>query len=715
MTGIGSLGPVPRSERPTLAPTGAAPALAGKALPTNTWWLSALVGNYTSALWAFPIVAKAAADGLELSAPVPNASQNTVIAGADPALTIGGPLKRVTVTGYGDFSVDLSLQTSASAMTTVIAQGNPFVPVRVPAGTLPISLAAATSVTDADGADLPTGESITSDRLRVESLGQQWVLAASQPVRWQRTDRGVEASAVSALTYVFSPVPESGPSDWPDRVVAATHHPVTNTDSTLTRGSGEVTQQLRWQGATSTGVVAVLPHQRALLGSHVKTVDGHYETARGQLTLVQADDLTMKYPLPGLLPGIPQIPLTAANRTALQADLTSDLAAPDSEDAGSYYGPKALSRLATMLQIAERIGDASAASAIMAKLRPRLVDWFTYTGPQDKHWLAYDSTWGGIVAHPSEFGNSDYYNDHNFHYGYLIAAAAAVAEADPQFATSYGSVVDLLVDDIAGADGSSAAAASFPPFRVFSPYEGHSIASGFPTAPDGANQESSSEAVNAWAAVAQWGMATNQQKLIDAGVNRYALEADSARTYWLGESGRLWPAAYAHDTAGIVWGSKVDFATFFDGRPGFVIGIQLLPFTFASLYRTDAAAAAQRTATVEQSGGTPVWPDLFLMDDALADPAGALARLTPSLPIEGGNSRSFTLYWLLTLNALGHPRADIFASSPYGFAFGDDGALHLAAINPTASPIAVTWRTKNGHKVGSVRLAPGTASTTAGR
>ncbi len=199
-------------------------------------------------------------------------------------------------------------------------------------------------------------------------------------------------------------------------------------------------------------------------------------------------------------------------------------------------------------------------------------------------------------------------------------------------------------------------------------------------------------------------------------VTRYTIEADSARTYWLGESGRLWPAAYAHDTVGIVWGSKVDFATFFDGRPGFVIGIELLPFTFASLYRTDAAAAAQRTATVDAAGGAPsVWPDLFLMDDALADPAGALAKLTPSLPIEGGNSRSFTRYWLLALNMLGHPRADIFASSPYGFAFGDDGALHLAAINPTASPLTVTWRTKDGRAVGSVRLAPGAAETIPGR
>jgi endo-1,3(4)-beta-glucanase len=717
VSGVGSLGPIVASERPTLQPIGAAQSLQGKALPTSTWWTSALVGNYTAALWAFPVVARGGPDGLELSAPEPLASQNSVIASAAPALTVGGPLKGVSVTGYGDFSVDLSLQAAQTSLTTVIAQGSPFVPVRAPAGTLPITLAAATNVSDAKGTNLSVGESVDSDTLVVLSLSQTWVLAASESVTWQRTAQGIEASSTHALTYVFSPVPAGGASDWPDRAAKYARSPVTTTVSVLTRGPGAVTQDLFWEGGAASNVVAVLPHQQALLGSSVTTVPGHYDTSRGELTLVQANALHMKVPLPGLLPGIPQIPLTASNRSALQADLTSDLAVPDSEDAGTYYGPKALGRLATMLQLARRIGDTSAASAILAKLRPRLVDWFTYTGPGDKHWLAYDSTWGGIVGHPSEFGNADFYNDHHFQFGYLVAAAAAVAEADPTFVTSYGGVVDLLVDDINGAETGSPAAASFPPFRVFSAYEGHSIASGFTTVPDGDNQESTSEAVNAWAAIAQWGMVTNRQQLVDAAVSRYALEADSARTYWLGESGRLWPSAYAHDTVGIVWGGKVDFATFFDGRPESVIGIQLLPFTFASLYRTDPDAAAQRSATVaEAGGGTPrEWPDLFLMDDALADPSAALSKFTPSLSIEGGNSRSFTLYWLLALNNLGRPRADIFASSPYGFAFGNDGALRLAAINPTGSPITVTWRTQKGNVVGSVQLAAGEAKTVSGR
>ena len=242
---------------------------------------------------------------------------------------------------------------------------------------------------------------------------------------------------------------------------------------------------------------------------------------------------------------------------------------------------------------------------------------------------------------------------------------------------------------------------------MFSAYEGHSIASGF-TGSDGDNQESTSEAVNAWAGIAQWGMVTNRPQLVDAAVSRYALEADSARTYWLGESGRLWPAAYAHDTVGIVWGGKVDFATFFDGRPESVIGIQLLPFTFASLYRTDAAAAAQRSATVAKpAAGAPGMAGPLPHGRRARRPGGGARQVHPE-PVHRGRqlARVHPVLAAGVEQSRPAPRRHL-RRLPYGFAFGNDGALHLAAINPTGSPITVTWRTKQGRVVGSVQLAAG--------
>ena len=52
--------------------------------------------------------------------------------------------------------------------------------------------------------------------------------------------------------------------------------------------------------------------------------------------------------------------------------------------------------------------------------------------------MVYDTAWKGVVSSASyvqndsgvDFGNS-YYNDHHFHYGYFIHAAAIIAYLDP--------------------------------------------------------------------------------------------------------------------------------------------------------------------------------------------------------------------------------------------------------------------------------------------
>ena len=75
-------------------------------------------------------------------------------------------------------------------------------------------------------------------------------------------------------------------------------------------------------------------------------------------------------------------------------------------------------------------------------------------------------------------------------------------------------------------------------------------------------------------------------------------------------------------------GREIDYATWFDAKPESILGIQLLPLTFGSLYRADPAAARARSAELgARTGGPPrVWGDLFAADLALADPTAALAR-----------------------------------------------------------------------------------------
>jgi endo-1,3(4)-beta-glucanase len=200
-------------------------------------------------------------------------------------------------------------------------------------------------------------------------------------------------------------------------------------------------------------------------------------------------------------------------------DVAADVAERGDANGGSYFGFKELGRLSTVAELAQRAGVGSARQQALRRLRNLLGDWLTYDGKDDARYFGYDRTWGGLIAVPAEFGSQDY-NDHHFQYGYLVRAAATLAQADRAFVRDYGAVVDPVVRDYAGGQEPE----GFPPERAFSPYLGHSLASGFANFASGNNQESSSEAVAAWEAVVRWGAASGQPDLVARGTERYALE-----------------------------------------------------------------------------------------------------------------------------------------------------------------------------------------------
>ena len=269
------------------------------------------------------------------------------------------------------------------------------------------------------------------------------------------------------------------------------------------------------------------------------------------------------------------------------------------------------------------------------------------------------------------------------------------------------------MEEYGGALGTRGAR-GFPAFRVFNPYLGHSAASGFAPFADGNNQESSAEAVAAWEAVVRWGLVSRQQDLTTFGVTHYALEAATARMYWLGD-GLERPDGYGHRVAGIVWDAKIDYATFFDPEPESVEGIQLLPLTFGSLYRADAKAARARAdGLAEAVGGAPrAWGDLFAADLAAADPDAARERLGDDLPREDSTSRAMVRYYVELLAAYGPPQPAVRSDAPYGLAFGPAGDPVLAAGNPTGERRTVTFR-RDGEEVGTLSVDPGRTATDRG-
>ena len=46
----------------------------------------------------------------------------------------------------------------------------------------------------------------------------------------------------------------------------------------------------------------------------------------------------------------------------------------------------------------------------------------------------YDDSWGTLIGYPASYGSDTELNDHHFHYGYFIKAAAEIARHDPAWA-----------------------------------------------------------------------------------------------------------------------------------------------------------------------------------------------------------------------------------------------------------------------------------------
>lgn len=398
-------------------------------------------------------------------------------------------------------------------------------------------------------------------------------------------------------------------------------------------------------------LVGVLPHQRTQLTVNVPAL-GVYSTTHGHVLLTRVRTFTTALPRPTVLPALPTsaaLRTDSAFLTQLQADIRENRPL-----AGDIYGAaKDIGRKAHLLDMAEAVGDAALQREILAQVRGHLVDFCTADGPADTRYLAYDTKAGGIIALPVAFGSQNY-NDHHFHYGYLIRAAAAVTRLDPSFRSQYGQCINLLMRDIANTNMTDGL---FPRLRHFDVYGGHSWAGGLTTFADGNNQESTSEAMQAWYAIALYGRTTGQKSLEDLGTWLLAQEQQGTLTYWLNANpgAKTLPKTFAYPMISIFWSGKADYATFFDGSDGAIRGIQFFPVTpalFGVVNRDVTERIIAPTAATADAGG--IWKSALQLALSIA-PAGRDAAVQPGTTIDLVYSRSFVTYWQRMLQELGEP------------------------------------------------------------
>ena len=222
--------------------------------------------------------------------------------------------------------------------------------------------------------------------------------------------------------------------------------------------------------------------------------------------------------------GTGSTPISAAALSAIQTAAESDIGynVAQTASAGSqYYAGKWMAKYAEICLVANDVLQNPTLTATgVANLQAAFA---TFANNQQTPPLCYDTTWKGLISTAGlptptsptgnsgvDFGNT-WYNDHHFHYGYMVYAAALLGHIDPTWLTpSNVDYVNSLVRDVANP---SAQDPYFPVFRMFDWFVGHSWAEGLFFSGDGKNEESSSEDYNFSYGMKLWGLVTKNASM----------------------------------------------------------------------------------------------------------------------------------------------------------------------------------------------------------
>ncbi|GFG10203.1 putative endo-1,3(4)-beta-glucanase 2 [Aspergillus udagawae] len=401
-------------------------------------------------------------------------------------------------------------------------------------------------------------------------------------------------------------------------------------------------------------------------------------TTKGQATAVIGEYWTMVEPelpismgfapwsvsggsIDRISPAAQQVILAAAP-TELQQDMDAQ-----TDLDSMYFSGKALSKFATLVYTVDKLGGNS---TLAAEGLARLKNSFArFIDNKQQFPLVYDNVWKGVVSSASyasgdvgaDFGNT-LYNDHHFHYGYFIHAAAIIGSMDPQWLLTSKDWVNMLVRDAGNSAGDDPL---FPFSRGFDWFHGHSWAKGLFESFDGKDEESTSEDAMFAYALKMWGKTIGDASMEARGNLMLGILRRSLRNYFLMESdNKNQPANFvANKVTGILFENKVDHTTYFGNNLEYIQGIHMLPLLPSSAFvRSKEFVKEEWDAMFASNGPAPAenvvggWKGVLYANLALVDPAASWNFFTqPNFDyswIDGGASRTWYLAYAAGLGAV---------------------------------------------------------------
>lgn len=622
-------------------------------LPTNVWWQNFVLNQGTGVANALPYIVRCSTDGLSGSMPGITTTEGFVISTFLPNWTIGAAqtMNSHTVVDWDPLSVTVEWEAAGNPAWTIrspIVRGMPYLTAEFTGLTPQFTTIHAILSINGGSANA----TYTDTRFEMElNNGQTWVLYTSSPL----TINGDISSLTGVIPWngVVRMAILSGNNVTTDPSVLDANADAYPTGATVNAtATGDMAElSFEWELASMSGgspvqtLQCALPHHIPVLQEAV--VPGvNYPTIKGGMSAVVAGTwhmdealTTIGFDAPsGIAPSLEQ-----DVRDALASDINFNIVAGD-----TYFGGKQLAAVGRLAVIADELGETALASSYRTKLGNALHPWLNGTNSDP---LRYDQSWGGVISTSGGSFDQGLYNDHHFHYGYFLYAAAAMAKGDPTWENQWGDEMSHLVRNLANPAPSDP---HYTYLRNKDWFVGHSWASGLFEFGDGRNQESTSEAVNCWYSLYLYGLATSNDRMRDLGRLMLATEIRSTQRYWQVDSGDgIYAEPFASNKAvGVLWSTKVDYSTFFGANVEFIHGIQMLPFTPISEQLLEEPWIQEEYPVLVTALSNPDigegWKGFVYMAHAVIDPATAWSEVQTLNGYDDGNTETNTLYWLAT-------------------------------------------------------------------
>ena len=746
-------------------------------VPTNDWASSVVFDKYSESLYAHPLAYRAASNGMQMASPA--VTSGTSYVDGEPTveslledntveLVIGGnnfSAKDAKVDKTTDWTYDILMENNAStsSIMATIGKGTPYAYYTFKNVEPTISLGAG-------GTDLAIYKNSTSSNILGVSLKNRkdgkthyYLISAPSGTTWVNAGGKLTAKMPTGKSYMSVAILPDGSDNAFELYKKYAFNFITDTkvewkylknSSKVVTKYNVITKNMETGANGGDTIIALYPHQWRYTNS--KFTGYTYETIRGTMKTVVGTNYSTTMQYNGILSSLP---VTKDEETVgkIKDQLGYLYSYRKSKDdpkwicflEGQYGGydtywvGKNLNTLTDAIWLADQFKDndmKTMTNDMVEGVEDYLEFWFdpyqAYINGQYKDdYFYYDEQYGTLIGYPTSYDSDKQLNDHHFHYGYWIKAAATVAMKDPQWAKEWGGMVYEMIGDIANAnrDGSGYNKNSeirYPFLRNFDIYEGHSWASGVANyefdengvlaenggLSGGNNQESSSESVNAWSSLILWGEAVGDERIRDLGIYMYTTEIAAIEDYYYDVHDEIFTKEYKDSnnyniqTVTRLFGGKYDHTAWWTENPIEVTTITMLPISGATLYMgkykekvkavVDSIGenSKQWTHFVNNKeqicatyGKGDMLTDPKTNQDVVAeyyayyDPDAALAKvdLSDSGKVENGESRAHTLAYITSLKEYGNQNFDITGSTPFSVVLEKNGVKTYVVENHT--------------------------------